>query len=115
MSSTRLTSHDEMSPLKALALVNIPFISVTLDVFQLSRFWLNDVALRNMFIIFCAFETSQELMSQLKDVAKVNMYAKFSPELTSLGSGKTGNGKAGSGRTGGGVRCLVTTTQATEK
>ena len=57
--------------------------------------------------MFCAFETSQELMSRLKDVAKVNMYAKFSPELTSLGSGKTGNGKVGSGRTGGGVRCSV--------
>ena len=59
--------------LKDLAFSNILLISVTFDVFQLPIGWLKDLALLNIHLISVTFEVFQFPIGWLKDFALANM------------------------------------------
>ena len=73
MLKTDETSQEEMVPLKLEALANMPNMSVTREVFQMSRSWLKVEALANMRPILVTDETFQPEMSPLKSSALSNM------------------------------------------
>ena len=73
MSSTLDVSQFPKGCLNLLALKNIAFIVVTLDVFQLLMFWLK-FPLENMYDMSVTLEVSQLLIQSRRTFVPLNVY-----------------------------------------